>query len=188
MAYGLPSPTPYHHRKWYLEMPSMHPAPLPTLNSNTTPSPSFTHSRFRLWFKKKRTSLAITKPCFRTTQRKIKYMYLQTLPSGPTPTCTPITRGQGLKTKSSTCFTMGGLGPWLRRFSSSGFFLDFFLWGLVLADLPPLLEWTSFPPLVTAVLIKFKGAESRGSRRIGVIGVLVYFLPSETVWDKFSFP
>jgi len=47
---------------------------------------------------------------------------------------------------------------------------------------PPLpLEWTSFPPLVAAVLITPKGAESPGSRRIGVIGALVYFLPSETV-------
>ena len=46
---------------------------------------------------------------------------------------------------------------------------------------PPPLEWTSFPPLVTAVLIKAKGAESPGSRRIGVIGALVLILPSETV-------
>ena len=45
---------------------------------------------------------------------------------------------------------------------------------------PPLLEWTSFPPLVTAVLITTKGAESPGSRRIGVIGALVLILPSET--------
>ena len=47
---------------------------------------------------------------------------------------------------------------------------------------PPLpLEWTSFPPLVAAVFITPKGAESTGSRRIGVTGALVYFLPSETV-------
>jgi len=46
---------------------------------------------------------------------------------------------------------------------------------------PTPLEWTSFPPLVTDVLITPKGAESPGSRRIGVIGALVYFLPSETV-------
>ena len=46
---------------------------------------------------------------------------------------------------------------------------------------PPLLEWTPFPPLVAAVLITLQGAESPGSRRIGVIGALVYFLPSETV-------
>ena len=40
------------------------------------------------------------------------------------------------------------------------FFLDFFvLWGLVLADRSPPWEWTSFPPLVTAVLITAKGAE-----------------------------
>jgi len=35
--------------------------------------------------------------------------------------------------------------------------------------------------LVTAVLITPKGAESPGSRRIGVIGALLYFLPSETI-------
>ena len=46
---------------------------------------------------------------------------------------------------------------------------------------PPPLEWTSFPPLVTAVLITPKGAESSGSRPIGVIGALVLILPSETV-------
>ena len=46
---------------------------------------------------------------------------------------------------------------------------------------PPPLEWTSFPPLVTVVLITPKGAESPGSRRIGVIGALVLILPSETV-------
>jgi len=46
---------------------------------------------------------------------------------------------------------------------------------------PPPLEWTSFPPLVTAVLIKPKGAEPPGSRPIGVIGALVLILPSETV-------
>jgi len=40
---------------------------------------------------------------------------------------------------------------------------------------------TSFPPLVTAVLITPKGAEPPGSRRIGVLGALVLILPSETV-------
>ena len=42
------------------------------------------------------------------------------------------------------------------------------------ASLPPL-EWLPFPPLVAAVLITPKGAESPGSGRIGVIGVLVIF-------------
>ena len=48
---------------------------------------------------------------------------------------------------------------------------------------PPPLERTQapFPPLVAAVFIKPKGAESPGSRRIGVTGALDYFLPSETV-------
>jgi len=45
----------------------------------------------------------------------------------------------------------------------------------------PPLEWTSCPPLVTAVLITPKGAESPCSRRTGVIGALVLILPSETV-------
>ena len=36
------------------------------------------------------------------------------------------------------------------------------------------------PPLVTAVLITVKGAESPDSRRIGVIGALVFSPPSET--------
>jgi len=49
-------------------------------------------------------------------------------------------------------------------------------------------EWTSFPPLVTAVLITPKGAESPGSRRIRVIGALVLILPSETVLDKLYSP
>ena len=61
----------------------------------------------------------------------------------------------------------------------------FFLMGIgPCGPVPPLpLEWTqaSFPPLVAAVFITPKGAESTGSRRIGVTGALVYFLPSETV-------
>jgi len=40
---------------------------------------------------------------------------------------------------------------------------------------PPPLEWLPFPPLVVAVLITPKGAESPGSGRIGVIGALVIF-------------
>jgi len=46
---------------------------------------------------------------------------------------------------------------------------------------PPPLKWTPFLLLVAAVLITPKGAESPGSRRIGVIGALVLILPSETV-------
>jgi len=45
--------------------------------------------------------------------------------------------------------------------------------------LPPSLEWLSVPPLVAAVLITPKGAESPGSGRIGAIGAL--FFPSEAV-------
>jgi len=76
------------------------------------------------------------------------------------------------------------LGPRPRRFFPSGFFLGiFFSMGIGPCGPvpPPPLEWTSFPPLVTAVLIKPKGAELPGSRRIGVIGALVLILPSETV-------
>jgi len=40
---------------------------------------------------------------------------------------------------------------------------------------PPPLEWLPFPPLVTAVLITMKGAESPGSGRIGVMGAFVFF-------------
>jgi len=39
----------------------------------------------------------------------------------------------------------------------------------------PPLEWLPFPPLVTAALMTFKGAELPGSGRIGVIGALVFF-------------
>ena len=64
------------------------------------------------------------------------------------------------------------------------FFLDSFFfkgdWSLRTGP-PPLLDLTSFPPLVTTVLKTLKGAESLDSRRIGVIGELVYFFPSETV-------
>jgi len=46
--------------------------------------------------------------------------------------------------------------------------------------LPPL-EWLPFPPLVAAMLITHKDAESPGSGRIGVISALVFFPPSEAV-------
>ena len=60
--------------------------------------------------------------------------------------------------------------------SPSGF-LDVFLKGNVSLWTcpPPPLEWLSFPPLVAAVLITPKGAESPDSGCIGVIGVLVFF-------------
>jgi len=61
------------------------------------------------------------------------------------------------------------------------FFLGFFVFeGIGFVDRFPHSEWTTFPPLVAAVLIT-PGAEPPGSHRIGVIGVLVYFLPPETV-------
>ena len=75
------------------------------------------------------------------------------------------------------------MGPRPRRFSPSPsvFFLDFFFRDWSLQTGPhPAIEWNSFLPLVTAVSITPKGAESPGSRRIGVIGALVLILPSET--------
>ena len=53
---------------------------------------------------------------------------------------------------------------------------------------PPPLEWLPFPPLVAAVLITPKGAESPGSSRIGVLGALVFYFPSEAVQDKLHSP
>jgi len=53
-------------------------------------------------------------------------------------------------------------------------------WSLRTGPLP-LLEWTPFSPLVAAVFITPKGAESPGSRRIGSIGALVFILESGTV-------
>jgi len=84
----------------------------------------------------------------------------------------------------------GDLGPRLTLFSPSGFFLGFFFngdWSLQTGP-PTQIEWTSFPSLVTAVLITPKSAEPPGSHRIGAIGALVYFLPHEILLDKLSSP
>ena len=79
---------------------------------------------------------------------------------------------------------MGELGTSTQSISSSGIFLlDFFFlgdWSLRTGPPSPL-ECNSILPLVTAVLITPKEAESPDSRRIGVIGALVLILPSETV-------
>jgi len=92
---------------------------------------------------------------------------------------TTMTRGQGLNSRFSTMVRHGGdLGPWSRRFLPSGFFLDFFFFrgiGPCGSVPPPPLEWISSPPLVAAVFITTKGAESPGSSRMGVIGALVIF-------------
>jgi len=54
---------------------------------------------------------------------------------------------------------------------------------------PPPLEWLPFPPLVTAaVMITLKGNESPGRGRIGMIGALVFFPPSEAVQDTLHSP
>jgi len=87
----------------------------------------------------------------------------------------PMTRGLGNSKCSTVVRHVGNLGPRPRRFSPSTFF---FLRGMCLP--PPPLEWLPLPPLVAAVLIAPKGAESPGSGRIGVIGALVFF-PSESV-------
>jgi len=49
---------------------------------------------------------------------------------------------------------------------------------------PPPLEWLPFPPLVAAVLITPKDAESPVSSFIGAIGALVFSFLSEAVQDK----
>jgi len=96
-------------------------------------------------------------------------------------------RDQSLKPKFSTWLERsslwGNLGPRTGQFSPSGFFLGPFFngdWSLQTSTPPPL-EWNSFLPLVTAVLITPKGAKSPGSRRIRVIGALVLILLSEIV-------
>jgi len=86
-----------------------------------------------------------------------------------------------LKLKFSTMACHGG-GTWdldQDDFLLRVFFLIFM--GIGPCGLVPFpLEWTSFPPLVTALLITLIFAESPGSRRMGVIGALVLILPSET--------
>jgi len=64
--------------------------------------------------------------------------------------------------------------------SQSGFFglFNFFLRGM----------WLSFPPLVAAVLITPKGAESPGSGHIGVTGALVFFFHLRPFKINFTFP
>ena len=79
---------------------------------------------------------------------------------------------------SSAPPALGELGTWT-QFLPSGFFLDFFFFNRGIGPcgsvpLPPL-EWISSPPLVAAVFITTKGAESPGSSRMGVIGALVIF-------------
>jgi len=55
-----------------------------------------------------------------------------------------------------------------------------FLRGTCSSRYPPL-ECVSSPPLVAAVLIASKGAESPGSGRLGVMCALVLYSPSEDV-------
>ena len=80
---------------------------------------------------------------------------------------------------------MGELWTSTETTSSFGIFCSWIFFFLGIGPcgpvLPPPLEWNSFLPLVTPVLIKPKGAEPPGSRRIGVIGALVLILSSETV-------
>ena len=53
---------------------------------------------------------------------------------------------------------------------------------------PPPLEWLPFPPLVAAVFITPKGAESPSSGRIGKIDVFIFFFLSEAVQDELHSP
>ena len=111
----------------------------------------------------------------------------------PTPQETPTQRlSMGLKSEtqvlvhSSSAARCGGtwdLDP-VNFFLRDFFFLGFlFFWGIGPCGLvpPPPLACNSILPLVPAVLITPKGAESPGSLRIGVIGALVLILPSKTV-------
>jgi len=72
---------------------------------------------------------------------------------------------------------MGVIGTSTQTVFSFGFIFiltgDVSLW----TGPPPPLEWLPFPPLVAAVFITPKGAESPRSGRIGVIGpgALVFF-------------
>jgi len=100
-----------------------------------------------------------------------------------------MTRGQGLNSRFSTIVRhRGRLGTVIQTvFSFGGVF--FFTRDVSLrTNPPPPLEWISSPPLVVVVLITTKGDESPGSSRMGVIGVLVIFFPSETVQDKLHSP
>jgi len=64
---------------------------------------------------------------------------------------------------------MGGLGTSTQTVFSFGFIFIFMGIGPCGPIPPPPLEWTSFLPLVAAVFITPQGAESPGSRHIGVI-------------------
>jgi len=74
---------------------------------------------------------------------------------------------------------MGVLGTSTKTVFSFGFFSWIFFFGVLPDRSPPCpLEWTSFPSLVTAVLITPQGAEPPGSRRIGVkVRWFIFFHP-----------
>ena len=75
---------------------------------------------------------------------------------------------------------MWGLGTSTQTVLSFGFFRIFFSIGIgPCGPVPhPPIEWTSFPPLVAAVLITPQGAEPPGSRRIGVkVRWFIFFHP-----------
>ena len=83
----------------------------------------------------------------------------------------------------------GRLGTVIQTVFSFGFVFFSFLTGDSCGPIPlPPLEWISSPPLVAAVLITTKGDESLGSSRMGVIGALVVFFPSQAVQDKLHSP
>ena len=139
MAYGLPSPTPYHYPTWNLEMSPMPPAPHPTPDSNTLLSTSFPHSRSRLWLQYYKKWLAITNPRSRTIHyhllKKNKKNVLLNTPTRIAVTGTHARPGPGLfmrwqslKPKFSTwlecSFPWRNLGPRPRNFFFRVFFLD----------------------------------------------------------------
>ena len=74
-----------------------------------------------------------------------------------------------------------------------GFLLRFFMIfsgdvSLRTCSPPPPLESLPFPPLVPAVLITPKGAESPGSGHMGVIGVLINFFHLRLFRINFTLP
>ena len=128
MAYGLPSPTPYRHPTWNLEVSPMHPAPRPTEDSNTTPSPSFPHSWFRLWFEKKVKKDSLPLVCASGLPNTIyqKKLYFKTLPPVFLPHTHTHACNEGsagvLKSSLVLWFAMEGLGTSTQTVFSFRFF------------------------------------------------------------------
>ena len=165
---------------------SCHPSPPSQLGPGnvpyvllTTPYPRQQHDTFAfpppssiLTLIKKNTPLSLNRITEIPTtiyQQENCTLKLSQLNFSSTPICTPMILGQGLKIKSSTWFAMGIVGPLTQTvfwelFSFGFFSWIFFLRGWVLAGWSPEMS-TSFPPIVTAVIIALKDTESPERRR-----------------------